>query len=42
MAKKIFLTEDEIPREWYNIAADMPSPMPPPLPPGHPTAGGTG
>jgi tryptophan synthase beta chain len=34
MSKKIYLTEDEIPREWYNIAADMPHPMPPPLHPG--------
>jgi tryptophan synthase beta chain len=28
---KILLTEDEMPREWYNIQADLPSPMPPPL-----------
>ena len=34
MAKKVFLSEDEMPREWYNIAADMPNPMPPPLHPG--------
>lgn len=34
MAKKVFLSEDELPREWYNIAADMPNPMPPPLHPG--------
>ncbi len=32
--KKIFLTEDEMPRQWYNIAADLPTPMPPPLHPG--------
>ena len=32
--RKIFLSEDEIPRQWYNIAADLPSPMPPPLHPG--------
>jgi tryptophan synthase beta chain len=34
MTKKVFLNEDEMPREWYNIAADMPNPMPPPLHPG--------
>jgi len=33
-AKKILLTEDEMPRQWYNIAADMPSGMQPPLHPG--------
>ena len=32
--KKIFLSESEIPRQWYNIAADMPTPMEPPLHPG--------
>ena len=34
MARKVFLSEDDLPREWYNIAADMPNPMPPPLHPG--------
>ena len=34
MAVKIFLPEEEIPRQWYNIAADMPTPMQPPLHPG--------
>jgi len=33
-AKKILLTEDEMPRQWYNILADMPTPMQPPLHPG--------
>ncbi len=33
---KIFLDESEIPRQWYNIAADMPTPMRPPL---HPATG---
>ena len=28
---KILLTEDEMPRKWYNIQADLPTPMPPPL-----------
>ncbi|MDT8392091.1 MAG: TrpB-like pyridoxal phosphate-dependent enzyme [Lentisphaeria bacterium] len=32
--KKVFLTDDEMPRQWYNIAADLPNPMPPPLHPG--------
>ncbi len=33
MSIKVYLNEDEIPREWYNIAADLPSPMQPPLGP---------
>ncbi len=33
-AKKIFLPESELPRQWYNILADMPTPMEPPLHPG--------
>jgi len=33
-AKKIFLPESEIPRQWYNIAADMPNPIEPALHPG--------
>ena len=32
--KKIFLSEQDIPKQWYNIAADMPSPPPPILHPG--------
>jgi tryptophan synthase beta chain len=32
--KKILLTENQIPRNWYNIQADMPNPMLPPLHPG--------
>lgn len=32
--KKIFLPESELPRQWYNIQADMPTPMEPPLHPG--------
>ena len=31
---KYLLTEKDIPRQWYNIAADMPHPMKPPLHPG--------
>ncbi|MFH1155518.1 MAG: TrpB-like pyridoxal phosphate-dependent enzyme [Pseudomonadota bacterium] len=34
MAVKIFLSEDEIPRQWYNIAADLPGTINPPLGPG--------
>ena len=32
--RKFVLDEKEIPREWYNIQADMPNPMKPPLHPG--------
>ncbi|HOO89379.1 MAG TPA: TrpB-like pyridoxal phosphate-dependent enzyme [Syntrophales bacterium] len=31
---KVLLNEDEIPRQWYNIMPDMPTPMSPPLHPG--------
>jgi tryptophan synthase beta chain len=31
---KILLPEEELPRQWYNIAADMPRPLKPPLHPG--------
>ncbi len=31
--KKVFLSEDEIPRQWYNLAADLPTPLQPPLGP---------
>ena len=31
---KIFLPEKEMPRQWYNIMADLPKPMPPVLHPG--------
>lgn len=30
---KILLDEDEIPRQWYNLAADLPTPLQPPLGP---------
>lgn len=30
---KILLDEDEMPKHWYNIQADLPSPLPPPLNP---------
>jgi tryptophan synthase beta chain len=32
--KKLVLPEKEIPRQWYNIQADLPNPLPPPLNPG--------
>ncbi|MEW6667609.1 MAG: TrpB-like pyridoxal phosphate-dependent enzyme [Thermodesulfobacteriota bacterium] len=32
--RKIVLPESELPRQWYNIMADMPTPMEPPLHPG--------
>lgn len=31
---KIVLADSEIPRQWYNILSDMPTPMSPPLHPG--------
>jgi tryptophan synthase beta chain len=31
--KKIFLDESEMPRQWYNLAADLPTPLRPPLGP---------
>ena len=31
MPSKIYLTEDEIPRQWYNLAADLPGTINPPL-----------
>ena len=31
--KKIFLEERDIPRQWYNLAADLPTPLQPPLGP---------
>jgi tryptophan synthase beta chain len=33
MSIKVLLREDEIPRQWYNLAADLPTPMLPPLGP---------
>ena len=31
---KVVLSDHEIPRQWYNIQADLPTPLPPPLHPG--------
>ncbi|MEN2974152.1 MAG: TrpB-like pyridoxal phosphate-dependent enzyme [Candidatus Caldarchaeales archaeon] len=33
MIKKVLLTEDEIPKQWYNILPDLPKPLPPPIDP---------
>jgi tryptophan synthase beta chain len=33
MHVKVLLDESEIPRQWYNLAADLPSPMQPPVGP---------
>jgi len=33
MTVKVYLTEDEIPRKWYNLGAELPTPMLPPLGP---------
>lgn len=30
---KVLLTVDDVPRRWYNIAADLPVPLPPPVDP---------
>ena len=39
MQVKVVLNEDEIPRQWYNLAADLPTPMQPPLgPDGNPVS----
>ncbi len=31
--QRIQLSTDELPRQWYNVAADLPEPLPPPLHP---------
>ena len=36
MFTKILLPEDRIPKQWYNIVADLPSPLEPAL---HPATG---
>jgi len=28
---KVFLSEQDMPRQWYNIQADLPHPLPPPV-----------
>lgn len=33
-SKKFFLSEQDMPTHWYNIAADLPKPLDPPLHPG--------
>jgi len=33
MPVKVILNEEEIPRQWYNLAADLPTPLQPPLGP---------
>lgn len=33
MSVKVFLSEDDIPRQWYNLAPDLPTPMQPPIGP---------
>ena len=32
--KKFLLSENDIPKQWYNISADLPNPLAPPLHPG--------
>ncbi|MEM2373501.1 MAG: TrpB-like pyridoxal phosphate-dependent enzyme, partial [Thermoproteota archaeon] len=31
--KKVLLDENELPKKWYNILPDLPSPLPPPIDP---------
>jgi len=31
---RVYLSEREMPRQWYNVQADLPKPLPPPLHPG--------
>jgi tryptophan synthase beta chain len=33
MKIKFLLDEEEIPKKWYNVAADLPTPLDPPLNP---------
>ena len=33
MDRKILLSEKDIPKQWYNLAADLPTPLQPPLGP---------
>jgi len=33
MMTKIYLKDNEIPKKWYNILADLPTPMDPPVSP---------
>jgi len=38
-SRKILLNESDIPRQWYNLAADLPTPLLPPLgPDGNPVS----
>ncbi|HOB98189.1 MAG TPA: TrpB-like pyridoxal phosphate-dependent enzyme [Verrucomicrobiota bacterium] len=34
MQTNVFLNAEDMPRQWYNLAADLPSPLQPPLGPG--------
>ncbi len=39
MSMKVFLNESEMPKQWYNLAADLPHPLQPPLgPDGNPVS----
>ncbi|MEM4694249.1 MAG: TrpB-like pyridoxal-phosphate dependent enzyme, partial [Nitrososphaerota archaeon] len=33
MYRKVLLSEEEIPKFWYNILPDLPKPLPPPIDP---------
>src|SRR5512133_3041582 len=34
LKRKVYLDDSEMTRQWYNLAADLPTPMLPPLGPG--------
>jgi len=38
MSTKIFLQDEDMPKQWYNLAADLPTPMQPPLGPDGPVS----
>jgi len=33
MSEKVTLSEELLPKEWYNILPDLPKPLPPPIDP---------
>ncbi len=40
--KKIYLSENDMPKQWYNINPDLPKPLDPPLHPAYRQTLGTG
>ena len=41
MKTKILLEEEQMPKKWYNVQADLQHPLDPPLHPADPETGGT-